>query len=111
MNRSAEANQRTIREELRKHCISIITRKPFEDSGAIVEGTGANALPEFDFVKAEAQGAYARFFEQAFEWEQMVSFVPHKQANTVLISMDPLTSTEGIRKLRVLLGASFTMGL
>lgn len=65
-----------IQEELRKHCISIIRRDAYKSVGAI--DAGDSGIPDINFVKAEEQGATARFFEQAFEWEQMVRFPCHR---------------------------------
>jgi hypothetical protein len=60
-------NLRTINTELKKHCITIITQQWYDAFDAIRGGTP----PYFDFEDAIAEGAYIRFFEQAFEWDQM----------------------------------------
>jgi hypothetical protein len=60
-------NERTIKSELKKHCISIITQQRYDAFDATKTGTP----PYFDFVEAAEEGAYIRFFEQAFEWDQM----------------------------------------
>ena len=60
-------NLRTINAELKKHCISIITQQRYDAFDATKDGTP----PYFDFVEASEEGAYVRFFEQAFEWDQL----------------------------------------
>lgn len=60
-----------IRNELKRAAISMFTRQSFESFDAIEKGQKSN-LPEIDFDQAEAQDPYIRFFEQAFEWEQMM---------------------------------------
>lgn len=62
------ANLVTINTELKRACISIITEQYFDMFDSIVTISGS---PEINFNTAKDQGAYARFFEQAFEWEQM----------------------------------------
>ena len=61
------ANKRTAQTELKKHCLSIITQQRYDAFDATKEGEP----PFFDFTEAAAEGAYTRFFEQAFEWDQM----------------------------------------
>jgi hypothetical protein len=60
-------NQRIVRGELKKHCISIATRQRYEDFDVTQDGDP----PYFDFDEAAEKGSYTRFFEQAFEWDQM----------------------------------------
>jgi len=65
------ADNRLIeRTELRRLAISMLTAQHFDAFGAIEKGTFD--LPQIDFAAAEEQGSYIRFFEQAFEWEQMM---------------------------------------
>jgi hypothetical protein len=64
------ANLITMQAELKKNCISILTDQHFDLFDAI-EMSPANGLPEIDVAEAAAEGTYVRFFEQAFEWEQM----------------------------------------
>ena len=59
-------NERVIRRELRRHCLSIIRRAGFE----AFDATQDTDPPAYDFDEAEAEGREARFFEQAFEWDQ-----------------------------------------
>jgi hypothetical protein len=60
-------NIRTVKTELKKHCISIVTRQRYEDVSTIEDGDP----PFFDFPNAAEHGSFIRFFEQAFEWDQM----------------------------------------
>lgn len=64
-----EENRRVERTELKKHCISVLNEDRFLWFDAILEDVGT--YPEIDFGEAQTEGAYIRFFEQAFEWEQM----------------------------------------
>jgi len=60
-------NKRKILGELKKHCISIITKQYYETFDSTKEGTP----PTFNFQDAEAEGSFIRFFEQGFEWDQL----------------------------------------
>lgn len=58
---------------MKKACISALTAQHFEWCGAIQQtGLGFRLqYLESDLALAEAQAPYIRFFEHAFEWEQM----------------------------------------
>jgi hypothetical protein len=58
---------RIITTELKKHCISLITQQWYDAFNATLDGQP----PTFDLVDAVAEGSYIRFFEQAFEWDQL----------------------------------------
>ncbi len=60
-------HQRVIRGELKKHCLSIITRQWYSEPNGML-GTDP---PSFDLDVAASRGAFVRFFEQAFEWDQI----------------------------------------
>jgi hypothetical protein len=68
--RNPVANQLTIRRELQKNCVSILTDQHFDLFDAVVTSP-ANGLPQIDVAEAAIEGAYVRFFEHAFEWENM----------------------------------------
>jgi hypothetical protein len=68
--RNPAANDQMIRRELRKDCISILTDQHFDLFDAI-ETAGSTGLPQINVSEAAAEGAYVRFFEQAFEWEHI----------------------------------------
>lgn len=62
-------NMELMNDELKKHCITILTEQHFDLFGAIQ--TGAYDVPQLDLAENAAEGPYVRFFEQAFEWEHM----------------------------------------
>jgi len=62
-------NRLIERAELKKQCISLLTAQHFDMFSAILESQGT--FPRINFDKATAEGRYIRFFEQAFEWENM----------------------------------------
>lgn len=68
--RNPVANDITIRRELQKNCLSILTDQHFDLFDAVLDSP-VNGLPQIDIGEAAAEGAYVRFFEQAFEWEHM----------------------------------------
>lgn len=80
IGRNPATNRRTERAELKKACISLMTEQHFDlfdamraPSHSIAEmlmGT-ANIYPQMNFNETLAEGPYIRFFENAFEWEQM----------------------------------------
>jgi hypothetical protein len=64
-------NQRIIRTELKKHCLAFIRN---EHAGLLnTSHTAGDATipPQFDIEDAKADGTLIRFFEHAFEWDQM----------------------------------------
>jgi hypothetical protein len=63
-------NRQIERAELRKHAIATFTAQQFDLFGAI--STSPQGFPELNLAEADAEGRYIRFFEQAFEWEQMM---------------------------------------
>lgn len=67
--KSPALNQEIMVDELKKACISIMTEQHYERFNAIE--TGSNGMPQVNLWENEAEGPYVRFFEQAFEWEQM----------------------------------------
>jgi AraC-like DNA-binding protein len=62
-------NQELMHDELKKHCITILTEQHFDLFDAIQ--TGSFNIPQINLIENAAEGPYVRFFEQAFEWEQM----------------------------------------
>ncbi|WP_307485008.1 hypothetical protein [Pseudarthrobacter sulfonivorans] len=68
--RNPAMNQVIIRRELQKNCLSILTDQHFDLFDAVVNSP-VNGLPQINVTEAAAEGAYVRFFEQAFEWEHM----------------------------------------
>src|SRR5262249_15016835 len=68
--KSPAANLEVMNDELKKNCISILTDQHYDLFDAI-DIASSNGLPQIDVFEAEGEGAYVRFFEQAFEWEHM----------------------------------------
>ncbi|MEN5343800.1 hypothetical protein ABE599_08835 [Achromobacter mucicolens] len=72
--RPPEENRKIEKIEIKKAVSSLFNNGPI-DLGAIYD---ANDGPEIDLVKIDTQAKNIRFFEQAFEWEQMqYSFYPY----------------------------------
>ncbi len=67
-------NRALMIDEIKRLAISTLTLQHFDAFDAI--DTGSGGLPEVAFTEASAEGSYARFFEQAFEWEN-ISWVPY----------------------------------
>lgn len=71
-----EQNRAIERRELKRSALEVLVGKNLVDvdRGAVDTTPPTNqvrAFPRAILEKVEADGAYARFFEQAFEWEQM----------------------------------------
>jgi hypothetical protein len=62
-------NMELMNDELKKHCITILTEQHFDLFDSIQ--AGAYNVPQINLTENAAEGPYVRFFEQAFEWEQM----------------------------------------
>lgn len=67
--RNPALNLEIMNDELKKHCVTIMTEQHFDLFDATQ--TGAQGVPQIDLFENAAEGPYVRFFEQAFEWEQM----------------------------------------
>jgi hypothetical protein len=67
-------NRALMVDEIKRACISVLTEQHFDQFGAVSFGT--DSAPLIDFAENAADGAYVRFFEQAFEWEN-VSWVTY----------------------------------
>jgi hypothetical protein len=67
--RNPAANMELMNDELKKHCISVLTEQHYDLFDAVQ--TGAYGVPQLNLAENAAEGPYVRFFEQAFEWEQM----------------------------------------
>ncbi|KAK4108839.1 carbohydrate-binding module family 12 protein [Canariomyces notabilis] len=65
------ANLNTIKSELKKHSISILTAQHYDLFNSITH-PAPGGRPEINLHEAQAEGVYVRFFEQAFEWDQMI---------------------------------------
>jgi hypothetical protein len=67
-----ENNTVTAQTELKKGCISLLTGQRFDLFDAVARNAAPFGYPEIDFAEAKAEGAYLSFFEQSFEWNNMV---------------------------------------
>jgi hypothetical protein len=67
----ASVNRQIERTELRKWAIQAMRQEPF-DFNPIVQQQG---LQEIDVSDAEGQASIVRFFEEAFEWDEMTYFL------------------------------------
>ena len=89
-------NEQLIRTELKKGAISVFTDQQYDLFGAIV--LSPQGYPQPNLPEAAAEGKYIRFFEQAFEWEQMMFFYypyfwgrkPNWLKRALLQDVDPL---------------------
>ncbi|MDI7864155.1 hypothetical protein MRS76_19605 [Rhizobiaceae bacterium n13] len=61
--------RRIQEDELKRAAISMVTGQYFEHFSAILQSGIMEARVDFD--EAEAEGRYAKFFEECFEWEKM----------------------------------------
>jgi len=67
--RNPGQNREIEETELKRCTLSMITGQHFECFNAMQ--TDSQGWPGIDFAEAEAEGAYIRFFEQAFDWPLM----------------------------------------
>jgi hypothetical protein len=49
--------------------------------------SGLTGLPQINLTEAEAEGSYVRFFEQAFEWDQISKSDRELKCRFVLIPL------------------------
>lgn len=74
--RSEEANDRTIRAELRRGTIAVLTGEQFDGPTGLVPGS--TGLPDPDPATVGTFARRVRFLEQAFEWTQLqATFQPY----------------------------------
>lgn len=70
---SSDEKQVLIRDELEKSCITILTNQHFDALNAIeYSPSGPTFIPQLFVPNVDSVGRYVRFFEQAFEWDQML---------------------------------------
>lgn len=65
-------NEKLIRNELKKGAITLFTNQQYDWVNGIE--TSAQGYPQVSVASAASLGSYVRFFEQAFEWEEMMYF-------------------------------------
>jgi hypothetical protein len=69
-DRNPETNRQLEKTELRKACLSILTLQQFDQFNAVEKSM--QGYPQVNLAEAGKEGRFIRFFEQAFEWEQMM---------------------------------------
>lgn len=67
-------NRALMMDEIKRAAISILTKQHYDKFDAVDNGSGN--LPQINFSETALEGPYVRFFEQAFEWENL-SWVPY----------------------------------
>lgn len=79
LGQSDEQKRVLERTELKKACITLFTYQHFGfNSIESPEDNPSLLYPQLNLTNTESLGRYIRFFEQAFEWEQMMySFYPY----------------------------------
>ncbi len=71
--KNSKQKQAFIQAELEKACISILSNQHFDSLNAIeFSSAGPNGVPQLFLPNVDPVGRYIRFFEQAFEWDQMM---------------------------------------
>ncbi len=70
----SQRNRALMIDEIKRLAISTLTLQHYDKFDAI--DTGPGNLPQISFLESALEGPYVRFFEQAFEWENM-SWVPY----------------------------------
>jgi hypothetical protein len=71
--KGSDQKQTLIRAELEKGCVTILTSQHFDGLNAVeYSPPGGNGFPQLFLPNVELLGRYIRFFEQAFEWDQML---------------------------------------
>jgi hypothetical protein len=67
-----DAKRTVERNELKRAAIALLAENNLEANNAIDQSeTDPTDVPDILFEPAREEGAYARFFEEAFEWDQM----------------------------------------
>jgi hypothetical protein len=69
--RNPQANDKIIRDELKRAVITVMTGQRFELFDSMRGSVPPFNFPEIALADAEAEGRYVAFTEQAFEWENM----------------------------------------
>jgi hypothetical protein len=66
------ANRETERTELKRGCISLLTAQNYDAFDSMKRNSAPYGYPELAFADAAAEGRYIQFFENAFEWENLL---------------------------------------
>jgi hypothetical protein len=76
---SSDEKQTLIRAELEKACVAILSNQHFNALNAVeYSPPGPSGMPQLFLPNLDPVGRYIRFFEQAFEWDQMLyKYLPY----------------------------------
>ncbi len=66
-----ERNRIIEQTELKKAAIKFLTGSRFDEFDSMIAHFSELGYPDFDFDESVSEGKFIRFFEQAFEWENM----------------------------------------
>ena len=66
------ANRETEKIELKRGCISLLTAQNYDTFDSMKRNAAPYGYPEIAFAGAEAEGRYIQFFENAFEWTNIL---------------------------------------
>lgn len=69
-----ERNRIIEKNELKKAAIKFLTASRFDEFDSMIEHFSELGYPDFDFQEAIDEGKFIRFFEQAFEWDNITYF-------------------------------------
>src|ERR1041384_5360589 len=58
--------------ELKRSCVSMLTGQQFESFGSIEPYMNSDTQPSINFDRAFTQGKDIQFFENAFEWTELI---------------------------------------
>jgi hypothetical protein len=77
-----ETNRETEKIELKKGCIALLTQQNYDLFDSMKRNAAPYGYPEIAFADAEAEGRFIQFFENAFEWTNMLYiFYPYFWGN------------------------------
>ena len=76
LGRNPLENRRIEQNELKRLAISILTEQEFDEFNSLI--IGDDGWPRLNFEEIDKEGSYIRFFENAFEWNNiMYIFYPY----------------------------------
>lgn len=80
--RNPIANRKLEQIELKRSALSVLTDQHFDHFDAMRSNVPTHGFPELDLEETALEGPYIKFFEQAFEWENMTYlFYPYFWGN------------------------------
>lgn len=76
------ANRETEKIELKRGCLSLLTAQNYDTFNSMKRNAAPYGYPEIAFADAGAEGRYIQFFENAFEWTNILYiFYPYFWGN------------------------------